>query len=347
MEGTVATARTSTKITKKTFLEALKANDFGKLKALLIQRKIDVDTVFEVEDENMVLASYKQGYWLPNYKLKSSWATGLHLSVLFGHTESLLVLLDHHATINCRPNGKTPLHVACEVANVECVKILCDHGAKLNAYSLSGHTALHLCTTESSIVCAKQLVWRAQQVSPSGPLGSQEKAKRGYPKGPWAGPPGRASCRGLQPLLPPPRPALHRFSQFSARGRTGRGTGKLLPGPQADMPSWKGGTGRPGSARGRHGQPPGLPSIPASAVRHHHAGIWEAGSSQHAQAAALSFRCSSRPVDSSMLFPGPRAQTLILPAMRLSLARLPFGSSQGSPSRKPRSQPELLGRGGS
>ncbi|XP_074128178.1 ankyrin repeat and SOCS box protein 4 [Sminthopsis crassicaudata] len=165
MEGTISTARASSKITKKTFLEALKANDFGKLKALLVQRKADVDTVFEVEDENMVLASYKQGYWLPNYKLKSSWATGLHLSVLFGHTESLLVLLDHHATINCRPNGKTPLHVACEVADVECVKILCDHGAKLNAYSLSGHTALHLCTTESAIACAKQLVWRGANVN--------------------------------------------------------------------------------------------------------------------------------------------------------------------------------------
>lgn len=73
-----------------------------------------------------------------------------------------MVLLDHNATINCRPNGKTPLHVACEIANLECVKILCDRGAKLNCYSLSGHTALHFCTTPSSILCAKQLVSRGK-----------------------------------------------------------------------------------------------------------------------------------------------------------------------------------------
>lgn len=79
--------------------------------------------------------------------------------------ECLLVLLDHDATINCRPNGKTPLHVACEMANLDCVKILCDRGAKLNCYSLSGHTALHFCTTPSSILCAKQLVWRGANVN--------------------------------------------------------------------------------------------------------------------------------------------------------------------------------------
>ncbi|ELW49136.1 Ankyrin repeat and SOCS box protein 4 [Tupaia chinensis] len=165
-DTTVPTTKSgAAKLVKKNFLEALKSNDFGKLKAILIQRQIDVDTVFEVEDENMVLASYKQGYWLPSYKLKSSWATGLHLSVWFGHVECLLVLLDHNATINCRPNGKTPLHVACEMANLDCVKILCDRGAKLNCYSLSGHTALHFCTTPSSILCAKQLVWRGANVN--------------------------------------------------------------------------------------------------------------------------------------------------------------------------------------
>ncbi|XP_060013037.1 ankyrin repeat and SOCS box protein 4 isoform X1 [Lagenorhynchus albirostris] len=112
-----------------------------------------------------IAAVVTDGYWLPSYKLKSSWATGLHLSVLFGHVECLLVLLDHNATINCRPNGKTPLHVACEMANLDCVKILCDRGAKLNCYSLSGHTALHFCTTPSSILCAKQLVWRGANVN--------------------------------------------------------------------------------------------------------------------------------------------------------------------------------------
>lgn len=99
---------------------------------------------------------------MPSYKLKSSWATGLHLAVLFGHVESLMVLLDHDATINCRPNGKTPLHVACELAHLECVNVLCDRGAKLNCYSLSGHTALHFCTTPDSILCAKQLVRRGK-----------------------------------------------------------------------------------------------------------------------------------------------------------------------------------------
>lgn len=63
MEGTAApiTKSAAAKLVKRNFLEALKSNDFGKLKAILIQRLIDVDTVFEVEDENMVLASYKQG----------------------------------------------------------------------------------------------------------------------------------------------------------------------------------------------------------------------------------------------------------------------------------------------
>lgn len=49
------------KLAKKTFLEALKSNDYKTMEDLLLEKQIDVDTVFEVEDENLILASYKQG----------------------------------------------------------------------------------------------------------------------------------------------------------------------------------------------------------------------------------------------------------------------------------------------
>lgn len=55
------TRATAAKLVKKAFFEALKSNDFETLEELLSQKKIDVDTVFEVEDENLILASYKQG----------------------------------------------------------------------------------------------------------------------------------------------------------------------------------------------------------------------------------------------------------------------------------------------
>uniref|UniRef100_A0A8B9SKA9 Ankyrin repeat and SOCS box containing 4 n=1 Tax=Anas platyrhynchos TaxID=8839 RepID=A0A8B9SKA9_ANAPL len=147
------TRNAAAKLVKKAFLEALKSNDYETLEELLNQKKIDVDTVFEVEDENLILASYKQGYWLPSYKLKISWATGLHLAVMYGHLESLSVLLNHKATINCRPNGKA------------CLKILCNHGAKLNCFSMSGQAPLHFCTTRTSMPCAQQLIWRGANVN--------------------------------------------------------------------------------------------------------------------------------------------------------------------------------------
>uniref|UniRef100_A0A8D0HAJ7 Ankyrin repeat and SOCS box containing 4 n=1 Tax=Sphenodon punctatus TaxID=8508 RepID=A0A8D0HAJ7_SPHPU len=153
------------KLVKKAFFKALKSNDYKTVEELLIDKQVDVDTVFEVEDENLILASYKQGYWLPSYKLKNSWATGLHLSAMYGHLESLMVLLQHKATINCRPNGIDAIHVACEVANVECLKILCNYGAKLNCYSLSGFAPLHFCTTRNSISCAQQLIWRGANIN--------------------------------------------------------------------------------------------------------------------------------------------------------------------------------------
>ncbi|KAG8547633.1 hypothetical protein GDO81_027908, partial [Engystomops pustulosus] len=104
-------------------------------------------------------------YWLPSFKLAASWATGLHVTVMLGHLESLLVLLEHNASINTKPNGKTPLHVACQVANLDCVKILIGHGAKLDVFSVSGHAPLHHCKTKESVRCAKELVWSGADVN--------------------------------------------------------------------------------------------------------------------------------------------------------------------------------------
>ncbi|XP_062899885.1 ankyrin repeat and SOCS box protein 4 isoform X1 [Mobula hypostoma] len=153
------------KTLKATFFQALLNNDYTNLKEILRQKKIDVDTVFEVEDEDMVLASYKQGYWLPSYKLGTSWAAGLHLAVMLGNLESITVLLNNDAGIDYQPNGKTPLHVACEVNNRDCVSMLLHHGAKVNSYSMSGHTPLHLCKTKTSISCAKLLIWNGAKLN--------------------------------------------------------------------------------------------------------------------------------------------------------------------------------------
>ncbi|XP_077127742.1 ankyrin repeat and SOCS box protein 4 [Ranitomeya variabilis] len=163
--GRRCTRTLENQLLKETFLHALQANDYVTVENILSEGKIDVDTVFEVDDEGLVLASYKSGHWLPSFKLASSWATGLHITVMLGHLESLLVLLEHNASINSKPNGKTPLHVACVVANLDCVKILIGHGAKLNPFSVSGHTPLHYCRTRESLRCAKELVWSGADVN--------------------------------------------------------------------------------------------------------------------------------------------------------------------------------------
>uniref|UniRef100_A0A4W4HCP6 SOCS box domain-containing protein n=1 Tax=Electrophorus electricus TaxID=8005 RepID=A0A4W4HCP6_ELEEL len=110
------------KLLKAKFLEALQRNDAAEVEKLLRTTNIDIDTVFDVEDRSMVLASYKQGYWLPGYKLESSWAMGIHVCMMYNAVESALVLLQKGAALNRKPNGKTPLHVACE--SVACAKQL-------------------------------------------------------------------------------------------------------------------------------------------------------------------------------------------------------------------------------
>lgn len=82
----------------------------------------------------------------------------IHVCVMYGALETALLLLEAGAAVNTMPNGKTPLHVACEMSDADCVTLLLAHGAKVNSLSLSGHTPLHYCITARSADCAKQLI---------------------------------------------------------------------------------------------------------------------------------------------------------------------------------------------
>lgn len=77
---------------------------------------------------------------------------------MYGAVETALLLLEAGAAANAMPNGKTPLHVACETSDADCVAVLLAHGAKVTSLSLSGHTPLHYCVTARSVDCAKQLI---------------------------------------------------------------------------------------------------------------------------------------------------------------------------------------------
>ncbi|KAM3858435.1 ankyrin repeat and SOCS box protein 4 [Diretmus argenteus] len=150
---------------KKQFLEALQMNDAQEVLKILHTTNLDINTVLEVEDHSMVLASYKQGYWLPGYKLEKSWAMCIHVCVMYNAMETGLMLIQEGAAVNRMPNGKTPLHVACEVSNADCVALLLAHGAKVNSLSLSGHSPLHHCITRESVDCAKQLICKGGDVN--------------------------------------------------------------------------------------------------------------------------------------------------------------------------------------
>lgn len=121
------------------------------------------------------------GYWLPGYKLEKSWAMGIHVCVMYNAVETALVLLQKGAAVNQMPNGKTPLHVACEVSNGDCVPLLLAHGAKVNSLSLSGHTPLHYCITWESVECAKQLILKGEKAKVEAQIQSLQKPLKQQP----------------------------------------------------------------------------------------------------------------------------------------------------------------------
>ncbi|XP_017322833.1 ankyrin repeat and SOCS box protein 4 [Ictalurus punctatus] len=147
------------------FLSALQRNDAAEVDEILRTSNLDIDAIFEVEDESGVLASYNKGSWLCNIKPKFSWAMGIHICMMNNAIESALVLLQSGAAVNRKPNGKTPLHVACAMSHADCVALLLNWGVKVNSMSRSGYTPLHYCITQESVDCARQLILQGADVN--------------------------------------------------------------------------------------------------------------------------------------------------------------------------------------
>lgn len=89
----------------------------------------------------------------------------IHICMMHNAVESALVLLQRGTAVNRKPNGKTPLHVACELSHADCVGLLLDWGGKVNSMSLSGHSPLHYCTTQESVDCARQLILKGLKIA--------------------------------------------------------------------------------------------------------------------------------------------------------------------------------------
>ncbi|KAM9824088.1 ankyrin repeat and SOCS box protein 4-like [Neosynchiropus ocellatus] len=158
-------ANLEVKLWKQKYLKAIQANDAQKVLWILQTNKLHTDSVLEVDDPAMVLASYKQGHWLPDYKLEKSWAMGIHLCVLYNAPDTAMVLLEHGTALNAMPDGKTALHVACDVSNSDFVALLLAYGARVNILSMSGHAPLHRCVTKESVECAKLLLLKGARVN--------------------------------------------------------------------------------------------------------------------------------------------------------------------------------------
>ncbi|KAM9391141.1 ankyrin repeat and SOCS box protein 4 isoform 2-T2 [Salvelinus alpinus] len=140
---------------KARFLEALQTNNVTEVLEILYTTNLDIDTVLEVEDKRMVLASYKQGGNVNKPSQSKDEETPLHTAARLGIPELVALYISHGAQVDAVNSlQETPLITAAfwaldireqtysEDHHLVC-RILLDHGADPNLYEDDYKTALH------------------------------------------------------------------------------------------------------------------------------------------------------------------------------------------------------------
>lgn len=83
-----------------------------------------------------------------NYRIRNANMTVLGLATMWGHIDTVKLLIEHGAEVNMpvhtrkKTKGKTPLHYAARRGSVEIAKLLIEYGADINAKSSRGNTPL-------------------------------------------------------------------------------------------------------------------------------------------------------------------------------------------------------------
>lgn len=75
--------------------------------------------------------------------------TPLHRACYNGHTDMVLLLLEHCADINAKTNdGWSPIHSASRWNQADVLSLLLQYGANINTQTNSGQTALHIASSD-------------------------------------------------------------------------------------------------------------------------------------------------------------------------------------------------------
>lgn len=110
----------------------------------------------------------------PDQKDSTGW-TGSHWAVAMSRIDLLELYIDFGADINkAKTDGKTPLHIACEIGDAEMVLFLLQRGVDLESRAgVDGYTPLHLSTKGNFKECIEVLALAGADINASTLYGKQ------------------------------------------------------------------------------------------------------------------------------------------------------------------------------